>query len=141
MLHQLIYTSQSMPLDPDAIHSILVSAHKNNDEFGITGVLVLINNTFIQVLEGSEEAITNLFEIIQADRRHQNVQQLSIQPIEERAFPNWTMGYLDKTPKIIQTMLHDHQAGEDLSAKLKTLAADHKWIGDFILDCQKELSQ
>lgn len=141
MLHQLIYTSHCKSITPEIIESLLKSAHKNNREFEITGVLVLIDRTFIQVLEGSQEAITDLFEIIKSDKRHERIQLLSIQPITERAFPDWTMGYLEKTPPAIQALLQDHKAGEDLTDKLNDLATDHKWIGDFILDCQKELSQ
>lgn len=139
MLHQLIYTSHCKYLAPDVIESIIVAAHKNNQEFDISGVLVLIDHTFFQVLEGPKDAITDLFEIIKQDRRHERVERLSIQPITERAFPDWTMGYLEKTPENIQDLLHEHNVGEDLTDKLHNLAADHKWIGDFILDCQKDL--
>lgn len=139
MLHQLIYTSHCKSITPDIIESILQSAHKNNKKADITGMLVLIDATFIQVLEGSEQSITDLFDVIQTDKRHRSVQLLSIQPISKRAFPNWTMGYLEKTPQTISALLKDHQTGEDIGAKLKELATDHKWIGDFILGCQKEL--
>lgn len=140
MLEQLIYISVAKRASPHDVNEILKSAHKNNPQLGITGVLVLVGNTFIQVLEGPKEAVSSLFEIISRDERHRDIQCLSQQPIEERAFSDWSMAYVEKTPSNIKTISQNYDATGKLETKVKDLAISHEWLGDFILDCQKSIS-
>lgn len=48
---------------------------------------------FFQVLEGKRAVLDILFEIISRDSRHHNVLKLIEEPLLERGFTAWTMGY------------------------------------------------
>jgi len=75
------------------IASILQSARRNNRLCGITGALLFSEGWFAQILEGTQEAIEEIFETIQADARHSNVTVLHFHPVSERSFPAWSMAY------------------------------------------------
>lgn len=140
MLEQLIYISVSEQISPQTVDDILKSAHTNNPQLGITGVLVLLGNTFIQILEGPKEAVTSLFDVIKQDKRHHDILCLSEQPIEERAFPDWSMGYVEKTPADIKVIAQHYDSSGTLQSKIEDISISHEWLGDFILDCQDAVS-
>jgi hypothetical protein len=77
----------------DLIH-LLRLARTNNTQLDITGMLLHHDGSFIQVLEGPEEAVRTLFETISRDERHANILLLSKRAIEERSFGNWGMGFV-----------------------------------------------
>jgi len=60
---------------------------------GITGILVYDGGAFLQVLEGDRDVVERTFASIAADRRHSRVTKIIQEPIAERAFGTWTMGY------------------------------------------------
>ena len=70
-------------------------AQINNPERGITGLLCFTSDVFVQVIEGSRDAVCDLFNIIVRDDRHQNVRLLSYEEITERRFAGWTMGQVN----------------------------------------------
>ena len=47
----------------------------------------------MQVLEGSDEAVRQLFETIMADPRHRGVIEVLERQIENREFPQWSMAF------------------------------------------------
>lgn len=73
------------------IAKILESARRNNPAMQITGALLYSGGYFCQVIEGTEEALETLFEIIQMDERHADVTVLHFEPLEERNFADWSM--------------------------------------------------
>ncbi|CCH01094.1 Photoactivated adenylate cyclase subunit beta [Fibrella aestuarina BUZ 2] len=64
-----------------------------NARLNITGVLLYINGSIVQVLEGPQAALEDLYKSIQADVRHTNVRAVISQPISQRLFSHWYMGY------------------------------------------------
>ena len=63
MVFRLIYSSEaSSELTADDIENILGEARENNKKIDITGVLVHLDNIFIQVLEGKKEQSMNFDE-------------------------------------------------------------------------------
>jgi hypothetical protein len=94
-LKSLTYTSWARPGISDAdIEAILRSAHINNPLDGITGVLIFNGGAFMQVLEGSEQAVNEMTGRISTDNRHSNFFIRDERLIEERSFPDWSMAYL-----------------------------------------------
>ena len=75
------------------LEELLSGIRKKNALQGVTGLLLYNDQNFIQVIEGQRETIQNLFQIIEKDARHNNVVKLIEESIEQRAFPNWTMGF------------------------------------------------
>ncbi|GAB2519689.1 BLUF domain-containing protein [Spirosoma aerophilum] len=94
MEYCIAYLSSSTGLlSPNELARILNQSQKNNRALGITGILLYFNGNIIQVLEGEEESVNNLYEVIRQDARHTHVVQLYRKPIARRSFPDWLMGY------------------------------------------------
>lgn len=71
---------------------------RNNAKVGVTGVLLLCGNFFFQILEGEEESVDQVLERIQRDSRHQDLQILKVEKVQNhRKFADWSMQtvYLD----------------------------------------------
>ncbi len=93
-MHQLIYVSAAaVTLDQAVLTDILAASRRNNPRCGVTGVLLQINDGFLQILEGTEDAVRQTYARIHADRRHTATHVLIDQSVDTRLFPNWTMGF------------------------------------------------
>jgi len=93
MLVRCLYASRfATPTAPAALDEILEQSRKNNPQRGITGLLCHTHDSFIQVVEGGREPISELLRSIYLDKRHQQMTILSFEEIKERRFGNWTMG-------------------------------------------------
>jgi hypothetical protein len=79
----------------DELAELLRQSRAKNANLGITGLLLYKDADFMQVLEGTEDRVTELFETIQRDPRHDNVIRILEQSIEERVFGEWEMGFRD----------------------------------------------
>lgn len=67
---------------------------KNNTLINVTGLLLYNGHgTFLQVLEGDEEVVEELYRHINADPRHQRINCLGRRAITQRSFPDWSMGF------------------------------------------------
>lgn len=89
-----IYASKAAPsFREHAIPDLLEAARRNNAKRGITGMLLYVERNFFQVLEGDESTVGEVFELIRRDTRHGRVTQIIREPIFERAFSEWTMGF------------------------------------------------
>jgi hypothetical protein len=98
-LYRLVYYSRNHVSDTPETFSrevadILEKSRINNVRDEITGALLFNAGCFAQVLEGPLEAIETAFERIQQDERHGEVSLLSLDPQDERSFPNWAMGFI-----------------------------------------------
>lgn len=93
MLVRLLYASRAAAsLTPDALDDILERSRRNNPALGITGLLCLADEFFIQVLEGGRDEVCELYNTIVRDGRHSDVRLLAYEEIFERRFGAWTMG-------------------------------------------------
>lgn len=90
----LVYASSAVRLFNRAeLIELLDVSRQANQENGITGMLLYRGGNFIQVIEGENEAVLQLYENIKADPRHSNIILLSQDPILERQFAEWSMGF------------------------------------------------
>ncbi|MDM7888117.1 BLUF domain-containing protein [Curtobacterium sp. RHCJP20] len=90
----LIYSSvATRPLDDADLSALLAQSRRANAENDITGVLLFRNGYFLQLLEGPDQAVRTKMATIKHDDRHTKVTVLMEELIEERQFPEWTMGY------------------------------------------------
>lgn len=93
MLFELAYISrETKRLDLDALTDLLHAARKFNKVNNITGMLLYNEGEFIQILEGDELTVGALFEKIQMDDRHTEVNPLFFREKEKRNFSDWAMG-------------------------------------------------
>jgi glycerol-3-phosphate dehydrogenase len=94
-LKSLTYTSWACPSISDRdIEAILRSARTNNPLEGLSGVLIFNGGAFMQIIEGSEQAVDEMTERLKNDERHSNFFVRDERLIGERAFPDWSMAYL-----------------------------------------------
>ena len=90
----LIYVSlANQEMSDDHLKSLLAKARAKNESLHITGMLLYRDGFFIQALEGEEADIDALFEVIIVDKRHRDVLKISKKAINQRSFPDWTMGF------------------------------------------------
>nr|WP_249661132.1 BLUF domain-containing protein [Variovorax sp. PCZ-1] len=88
----MIYGSQIAPqLELPEIFSILKQAQVHNARAGISGVLLFNTRFFMQLLEGPELAVDQLYSRIEQDKRHVGIKLISRQTIKQRAFQHWSM--------------------------------------------------
>ncbi|WP_294541465.1 BLUF domain-containing protein [uncultured Rhodoblastus sp.] len=96
MLVRCLYASRpTAACDAPAMDLILQQARKNNPARGLTGLLAISHNLFLQVLEGGRDEVCEIYNAIVRDERHEQVRLLIFEEISERRFGAWTMGQIN----------------------------------------------
>jgi len=98
-ISRLLYTSSArLEPGPQTIDKQLCrlagEAALLNEEAGITGVLVYVEEQFIQVLEGESAVVEEVFERICCDFRHAQIKLVDLIPVRQRMFARWHMARL-----------------------------------------------
>lgn len=107
-LKSLTYTSRArLDLSAGDLSDIHQTARHLNALDGITGLLIFDGIRFLQIIEGSPDAIDNLVERLREDRRHSAIEIRDERLVPARSFPHWSMelvrisaGYLSARPEI-----------------------------------------
>jgi Sensors of blue-light using FAD len=105
---QLIYASAAVkPFSPDELKKLLDAARAKNASLGISGMLLYHAGSFLQALEGPDDAVNLLFKGIEKDPRHTNVRLLFRDGVETSEFQDWSMGFVDasKSAKTLKGFL------------------------------------
>ena len=93
-LYSLVYVSAATRLTNEAeLAELLKECQRKNQQLGITGMLLYRAGEFMQVLEGVEPTVKELYARICQDPRHRMVTRIVERPVEKRSFPDWTMGF------------------------------------------------
>ncbi|MGP5662882.1 BLUF domain-containing protein [Psychrobacter celer] len=93
-LCQLVYISRITSTglsSPSTLNDISEIAIERNQTDEITGILCYGNGYFLQCVEGSEQALTNLKNRLLADERHKDMEILDFSAIDERRFSSWSL--------------------------------------------------
>jgi hypothetical protein len=77
----------------DELPVLLERARHANAGQSVTGMLLYIEGSFFQVLEGEAEAVDAVYTRIMRDPRHTQVTLIIREPIAQRDFSEWTMGF------------------------------------------------
>lgn len=85
----------SRSFSPDDIQELLQKTKQSNKEKGVTGILLYKKTNFMQVLEGEESVLKDLYAKISVDPRHHHVTMLTNERISKREFPDWSMAFRD----------------------------------------------
>jgi hypothetical protein len=89
-----IYASRALAAPDEAeAQALLDHARRKNTALGITGMLLQIEDSFFQVLEGEADAVDSVYRVIAQDPRHDRVTQIIREPIVQRSFADWSMGF------------------------------------------------
>jgi hypothetical protein len=98
-LISVIYASRAtQEFHEHEIPDLLKQARLANAAHELTGMLLYMAGSFVQVLEGEEGMVEAVFETIRADKRHGQVALISREPILERAFEGWTLSHKTLDP-------------------------------------------
>jgi hypothetical protein len=96
LLEHMIYASvAAQHFGPSELSELLQKFRASNERLGLTGMLFHCESdgSFFQVLEGERAAIDPLFQKILGDKRHSHVTLIIREPIAQRSFAEWSMGY------------------------------------------------
>lgn len=92
-LFQIIYMSSLITDEPELLSSILGASVRNNKRRNITGMLLYVEGSVLQVLEGEKNVVQETFRTIELDKRHNGIFVLIEQEIAARQFASWSMGF------------------------------------------------
>ena len=96
---QLTYHSiANKDLKMSDIEEIMATSIKNNKIDEITGCLMYNNGFFLQILEGDEKKVRELYETITLDSRNHHNTILSTDDSQFRIFKEWAMAYYQFPP-------------------------------------------
>jgi hypothetical protein len=91
---RIIYCSQSTSdVSPDELVALLETSRRNNEQAGLSGMLLYCSQSFLQVLEGDDAQLQKTYARIRADDRHTNLRMLMNADVVAPMFPDWTMGF------------------------------------------------
>ena len=123
MLAQLLYFSKVRDLGECGVVKLLNQCREKNSVAHLSGALLFDQKYFFQCLEGGREELTETFSRIAADRRHGRVTLMSFRDIDERDFPDWTMGYISTTPALKKFLLRFFPTEEFTPQSLSSASA------------------
>lgn len=95
MFHLIYMSSAVRPFSVEELDALLAVARRNNTALGLTGMLVYKDSNFLQVLEGEQAAVEELYGKITKDPRHTGCTIFIQEPIVAREFADWSMGFRD----------------------------------------------
>jgi len=93
-MKHILYTSQISnekkgPRVPDGLLDIYSTAKQKNVTYGVTGLLAYHAGNYLQVIEGPDSNINNLYQNILHDPRHKNIRILAEGKSVGRYFASW----------------------------------------------------
>lgn len=89
-----VYTSVSnRKWTDDNLKNLLNKSRQKNEDQNISGMLLYLDPFFIQILEGEEDLVNELFNTIKQDPQHYKVSLIYKKQIEKRLFADWSMGF------------------------------------------------
>ncbi|NCV61997.1 MAG: BLUF domain-containing protein [Betaproteobacteria bacterium] len=93
-LLRITYISEeSKPFSISALLELLQQCHINNPRLGLTGLLIYGNGTFLQSIEGEDEAVKSIVDKISQDQRHRGFKILRKELATERFYTDWSMRF------------------------------------------------
>jgi hypothetical protein len=85
MLLSIVYVSSAVsPFSDEALAELLEKSR---------AMLLYRAGQFMQALEGDDAAVRSVYGIVSGDPRHEEVRTLLEEQIDERRFPEWSMGF------------------------------------------------
>ncbi|MBZ7358462.1 diguanylate phosphodiesterase [Klebsiella grimontii] len=132
MLTTLIYRSQMHLTQETDLILLVEKANAENAARGITGILLLKDNVYLQILEGDECVLEQLFSKIKQDERHSQVVELMRDYAPRRRFENVGMMFFDLNKLQTADVLRKVRQLSQLKGYLSTEERVYKFIHTFI---------
>lgn len=91
-VRRIIYSSRATGSNlRDDHQSILAASRRNNGMDGVSGILWIRGDRYLQLLEGPPDSVAGTFDRIADDPRHTGITVLEDEPAVERQFGDWAM--------------------------------------------------
>lgn len=90
-IKRVIYISEHKDYSNQNLKNIIETSQKNNPSRDVTGCLISGTNTYLQLLEGPDNSVDELYTKIKTDNRHENIEKLVEEVVETRLFKSWSM--------------------------------------------------
>ena len=94
VVYRLIYRSRNLiPREQrrTELGKLFTAARSHNKKQRITGALLILDDFFVQTLEGDEDEVQALLGRIRADSRHDCLEVLDTTLVDGRVFGRWSM--------------------------------------------------
>lgn len=95
LFHLAYVSTLREPMPSCEVVDLLGKARAYNQSRDVTGLLLMRGDSFFQVLEGCTEDVQTVFERVTADPRHHRIEVLFREPLDEREFADWRMGFVE----------------------------------------------
>lgn len=92
---RLIFSSTRSDSNSETVDAILRVSRTNNVRDGVTGVLIVGERQFVQLLEGDRASVSRCFLRITKDPRHRDLQVISTGDVPHRLFAGHSMQRID----------------------------------------------
>lgn len=99
-MNYIVYVSQAAKaFSTDELAGLLTHSRERNADDGVTGLLIYRYNpdfrrgNFLQVLEGTDDALEDVWRRISSDPRHHTIIVLDEGTSDARMFGDWSMGF------------------------------------------------
>jgi hypothetical protein len=117
LIHCIYASAATRPFTTPELTALLQVARDRNKRLDVTGMLLYVQGSFFQVLEGQAATVDALLKLIEADPRHNQLTVIIREPITHRSFKEWTMGFLAAAPQELDGIVgvNDFLGGRTLS--------------------------
>ena len=138
-LVHLVYSSRAAVEITDAVLAkIRDEGMRNNGDHGITGLLLYREGAFLQLLEGTHDAVEQTYRKIHDDPRHTDIRLLFRGPCSQRTYSYYNMGVLGSAgdgsadPEILTNIFELATQADRPDARVETDAILGEMINQFI---------
>jgi hypothetical protein len=98
LIHVIYASTAAAEFREQQIPELLERARVANEKQHITGMLLYIGGSFFQLLEGEATIVDAVYDRIGGDARHTQMTRIIREPILERDFEGWSMGFSTVDP-------------------------------------------
>lgn len=151
LVHYIYCSAATHAMSTAELSELLETAKNWNRSIHVTGILLYIDGTFFQVLEGEEKVVKALYDKICRDPRHTNVTTIICESIAKRNFPEWTMAYSFVSDDDLDSILDAHgvrgnrhavsRLKEGRSRRLLSAFAEGRWRNRLVTTLPPNLPQ
>ena len=101
----LTYVSSAVELlDPQRLVEMLKRIRPRNQALGLPGMLLYSDGNIMQTREGPDDVVEATVRTLESDPRHHDIIVILREPIERRAFPDWSMGFRRLSGEGLETL-------------------------------------
>lgn len=137
LIHCIYASTATQTFSADELQAVLSHARASNAANGLSGILLHVDGSFFQVLEGEAATVDAVYQRITDDPRHERVTIIIREPIARRAFAEWSMGFAEMAANQLDQALGSndffeggsclHQLSPGRAKKLLTAFATGRW--------------